>query len=73
MLEFQAHICWVITVDFKVKLAQVKSEFDYLEETKIDSFRSGFEIVHIFHKILQCELTNPFLLSIILSISPSLS
>ena len=29
MLEFQAHICWVITVDYKVKLGQVKSEFDW--------------------------------------------
>ena len=28
MLEFQAHICWVITVDYKVRLGQVKSEFD---------------------------------------------
>ena len=27
-LEFQAHICWVITVDYKVILGQVKSEFD---------------------------------------------
>ena len=29
MLEFQAHICWVITVDYKVRLGQVKSEFDW--------------------------------------------
>ena len=28
MLEFQAQICWVITVDYKVRLGQVKSEFD---------------------------------------------
>ena len=28
MLEFQAHICWVITVDYKVRLGQVKSEND---------------------------------------------
>ena len=28
MLEFQAHICWVITVDYKVRLGQVKSEFN---------------------------------------------
>ena len=28
MLEFQAHICWVISVDYKVRLGQVKSEFD---------------------------------------------
>ena len=28
MLEFQAHICWVITVNYKVRLGQVKSEFD---------------------------------------------
>ena len=27
MLEFQTHICWVITVDYKVRLGQVKSEF----------------------------------------------
>ena len=29
MLEFQAHVCWVITVDYKVRLGQVKSEFDW--------------------------------------------
>ena len=29
MLEFQAHICWVITVDYKVRLGEVKSEFDW--------------------------------------------
>ena len=28
MLKFQAHICWVINVDYKVRLGQVKSEFD---------------------------------------------
>ena len=28
MLEYQAHICWVITADYKVRLGQVKSEFD---------------------------------------------
>ena len=28
MIEFQAHIYWVITVDYKVWLGQVKSEFD---------------------------------------------
>ena len=28
MLEFQAHICWVITLDYKVRLGQVKSEFN---------------------------------------------
>ena len=28
MLEFQDHICWVITVDYKVRLGQVKSEFN---------------------------------------------
>ena len=27
-LEFLAHICWVITVDYKVRLGQIKSEFD---------------------------------------------
>ena len=53
MLEFQAHICWVKTVDYKVRLGQVKSEFDS-KKSKIDSFRSGFEIVHIFSKILYC-------------------
>ena len=54
-LEFLAHICWVIIVDYKVRLGQVKSEF-YLEKTKIDSFHLGFKIVHISHKILQCAL-----------------
>ena len=29
MLEFQSHICWMITVDYKVRLGQVKSEFDW--------------------------------------------
>ena len=29
MLEFQTHICWVITVGYKVRLGQVKSEFDW--------------------------------------------
>ena len=29
MLKFQAHIRWVITVDYKVRLGQVKSEFDW--------------------------------------------
>ena len=29
MLEVQAHICWVITVDYKVRLGQVKSEFNW--------------------------------------------
>ena len=29
MLEFQAHICWVISLNYKVKLGQVKSEFDW--------------------------------------------
>ena len=53
MLEFQAHICWVITVDYKVRSGQVKSEFK-LEKSKIDSFRSGLEIVRIFPKIQQC-------------------
>ena len=28
MLEFQAHICWVITVAYKVRLGQVKIEFN---------------------------------------------
>ena len=28
MLEFQAHICWVITLNYKVRLGQVKSEFE---------------------------------------------
>ena len=28
MLELQAHFCWVITVDYKVRLGQVKSEFN---------------------------------------------
>lgn len=27
-LEFQAHICWVIIVDYKVRLGEVKSEFN---------------------------------------------
>ena len=28
-LSFQTHICWVISVDSKVRLGQVKSEFDW--------------------------------------------
>ena len=29
MLEVQAHICWVITVDYKVGLGQAKAEFKW--------------------------------------------
>ena len=28
MLEFQAHNCWMISVAYKVRLGQEKSEFD---------------------------------------------
>ena len=28
MLEFQAHICWVITVDYEFRLGRGNSEFD---------------------------------------------
>ena len=40
MLEFQAHICWVITVDYKVRLGQVKSEFDWKRPKLTRSIRA---------------------------------
>ena len=41
MLEFQAHICWVITVDYKVRLGQVKSEFDWKRPKLTRSLRAS--------------------------------
>ena len=41
MLEFQAHICWVITVDYKVRLGQVKSEFDWKRPKLTRSVRAS--------------------------------
>ena len=41
MLEFQAHICWVITVDHKVRLGQVKSEFDWKSPKLTRSVRAS--------------------------------
>ena len=41
MLEFQAHICWVITVDYKVRLGQVKSEFDWKSPKLTRSVRAS--------------------------------
>lgn len=61
MLEFQAHICWMITVDYKVRLGKVKSE---LEKTKIDSFCLGFKILPISHKIRQCVYNFTYVLTL---------
>ena len=41
MLEFQAHICWVITVDYKVRLGQVKSEFNQKRQKLTRSVRAS--------------------------------
>ena len=41
MIEFQAHICWVITVDYKVRLGQVKSEFDWKSPKLTRSVRAS--------------------------------
>ena len=41
ILEFQAHICWVITVDYKVRLAQLKSEFDWKRPKLTRSVRAS--------------------------------
>ena len=41
MLEFQAHIFWVITVDFKVRLGQVKSEFHLKSQKLTRSVRAS--------------------------------
>ena len=41
MLEFQAHFCWVITVDYKVRLGQVKSEFDWKRPKLTRSVRAS--------------------------------
>ena len=41
MLEFQAHFCWVITVDYKVRLGQVKSEFDWKSPKLTRSVRAS--------------------------------
>ena len=49
LLEFQAYICWVITLYLLVKLNQ-----NLTVKTKLGSFCSGFEIVPIFPKIQHC-------------------
>ena len=41
MLEFQAHICWVTTVDYKVRLGQEKSEFDWERQKLTRSVRAS--------------------------------
>ena len=41
MLEFQAHVCWVITVDYKVRLGQVKSEFNWKRPKLTRSVRAS--------------------------------
>ena len=41
MLEFPAHICWVITVDDKVRLDQVKSEFEWKRPNLTRSIRAS--------------------------------
>ena len=41
MLEFQAHICWVITVGYKVRLGQVKSQFNWKRPKLTRSVRAS--------------------------------
>ena len=41
MLEFQAHISWVITVDYKVRLGTVKSEFNRKSQILTRSVRAS--------------------------------
>ena len=41
MLEFQTHICWVITLDYKVRLGQVKSEFNWKRQKLTRSVRAS--------------------------------
>ena len=62
MLEFQAHICWVITVDYKVKLGQVKSEFNMKSQKLTRSVRASilsmfaiksYSVQH--YKLFQCK------------------
>ena len=59
MLEFQAHICWVITVDYKVRLGQVKSEFDWKRPKLTRSIRaSKLSIFSVkSHSVLRYERT----------------
>ena len=40
MLEFQAHICWVMTVDYKVRLGQARSEFELKSQKLTRSVRA---------------------------------
>ena len=54
MLEFYVHICWVITVLYKVRLGQVKSEFDWkrpkltrsVRASKLSIFSVKYNSVH---------------------------
>ena len=54
MLEFKAHICWVITADYKVRLGQVKSEFDQKRPKLTRSVRAS--ILSIFSIKPQCAI-----------------
>ena len=73
MLEFQAHICWVITVDYKVRLGQVKSEFDWkspklTRSVQASKFQSKFNLCTSTYWLelkqkLHFPNTNIFLLS----------
>ena len=61
--EFQAHICVVIIIGYKVRLlrlGQVKPESKNKEKTKIDSFRSGLDIGLVFPKIQECGTLGHF-------------
>ena len=56
MLEFQAYICWMITLDYKVRLGQVKSEFNRkrpkltrsIPASKLSIFPMKYNSVHWF-------------------------
>ena len=58
--EFQAHICVVMSIGYKVRLGQVKPESKNKEKTKIDSFRSGLDIGPVFPKIQECGTLGHF-------------
>ena len=59
MLEFQAHICWVITVDYKVRLGQAKSEFDWKRPKLTRSVRaSKLPIFSIKYNSVRWKINN---------------
>ena len=53
MFEFQAHICWVISVDYKARLDEVKSEF-YWKIPKLTRSVRASKMSYILQEIQQC-------------------